>query len=448
MATTTVPEQSQALVKAESSPLFKNFADQYQLTPKAMVDTLLQTVFPHGERDPQPTWAQLAMFMSVAQQYKLNPFTRQIYAFPDKNGGVVPIVPIDGWVSLIQREKAHDGLKFTYHWDDGTNTDGPMPPKVDGKAVKIAAITAIIYRKDQQHTTEVTEFLSECFRNTNPWQTMTIRMLRHKALMQCGRYAYGLGGIYDEDEARDIIQGGELPVKFDKDAYVEKKKAELTITAEDVTDASDGLTAQKDESQKILKDLISGCKTATSINALLPKVKKAPDDLKMLLMEKAKGLGLKFDKQTGEFFDPSNVGKADSSPQDEKQAATPHAEAGEGTAAAPAQESGHSAENPDSEPESKTDITRVVAKVQDVERRKKGQKEYVLVTLHWTEGEDDIDCPVADWHRNTHHAALLASLGKIVDVDIKRNVKDEQVWYSLETIYTIGGEAFVPPAQG
>jgi hypothetical protein len=94
------------------------------------------------------------------------------------------------------------------------------------------------------------------------------------------------------------------------------------------------------------------------------------------------------------------------------------------------------------------DITRVVAKVQDVERRKKGQKEYVLVTLHWTEDGSDIDCPVADWHKNTHHAALLASLGKIVDVDIKRNVKDEQVWYSLETIYAIGGEAFVPPAQG
>src|ERR1017187_811189 len=126
MATTTAPEQSQELVKAESSPLFKNFADQYQLTPKAMVDTLLQTVFPHSDKDPTPTWAQLAMFMSVAQQYKLNPFTRQIYAFPDKNGGVVPIVPIDGWVSLIQREKAHNGLKFSYHWDDGSTTDGPM----------------------------------------------------------------------------------------------------------------------------------------------------------------------------------------------------------------------------------------------------------------------------------------------------------------------------------
>ena len=107
MATQTAPppEQTQAMTTVEKSPLFQNFADQYQMTASAMVTTLINTVFPHGDRDQKPTWSQLAMFMSVANQYRLNPFTRQIYAFPDKNGGVVPIVPIDGWVSLIQRER-------------------------------------------------------------------------------------------------------------------------------------------------------------------------------------------------------------------------------------------------------------------------------------------------------------------------------------------------------
>ena len=209
-------EQTQALQKVEKSPLFQSFAAKYELTPHAMVQTLIQTVFPHGPNDNPPTWAQLAMFMSVAQQYNLNPFIRQIYAFPDKkSGGIVPIVPVDGWVTLIQRQKEHDGEKFHYHWSDGSTTEGAVPPVTtdkEGKKLKakIAAITAVIYRKDHTHPTEVTELFDECFRPTNPWDTMPTRMLRHKAYMQCGRIAYGLAGLYDEDEAQDIIQGGTL----------------------------------------------------------------------------------------------------------------------------------------------------------------------------------------------------------------------------------------------
>ena len=48
----------------------------------------------------------------------------------------------------------------------------------------------------------VTEHLSECKRNTEPWK-MEHRMLRHKALMQCARYAFGFSGVTDEDEAAD-----------------------------------------------------------------------------------------------------------------------------------------------------------------------------------------------------------------------------------------------------
>jgi phage recombination protein Bet len=181
-----------------------------------MIQTLIQTVFPHGANDSPPSWSQLAMFMSVAQQYNLNPFILQIYAFPDKkSGGVVPIVPVDGWVTLVQRQAQHDGEKFLYHWDDGTTTEGAVPPvTVDEKqkriTARIAAITAIIYRKDHTHPTEVTELYAECYRDTGPWNGMPTRLLRHKAYMQCGRIAYGLAGLYDEDEARDIIQGGTL----------------------------------------------------------------------------------------------------------------------------------------------------------------------------------------------------------------------------------------------
>ncbi len=36
----------------------------------------------------------MAALMIVADQYGLNPFTREIFAFPDKQNGIVPVVGV------------------------------------------------------------------------------------------------------------------------------------------------------------------------------------------------------------------------------------------------------------------------------------------------------------------------------------------------------------------
>ncbi|KAF1011203.1 MAG: hypothetical protein GAK29_04983 [Acinetobacter bereziniae] len=64
--------------------------------------------------------------------------------------------------------------------------------------------TCKIYRKDREHPTVVTEYLSECQGTSEPWKKYPKRMLRHKALIQCARVAFGFSGIYDEDEAKRI----------------------------------------------------------------------------------------------------------------------------------------------------------------------------------------------------------------------------------------------------
>src|SRR5580765_7172723 len=65
--------------------------------------------------------------------------------------------------------------------------------------------TCIIYRKDRSHPTRITEYLAECTRGTDPWKSHPRRMLRHKALIQCARLAFGFAGIYDHDEGERII---------------------------------------------------------------------------------------------------------------------------------------------------------------------------------------------------------------------------------------------------
>ena len=132
------------------------------------------------------TKEQFAAFLLVANEYGLNPITREIYAFPTRGGGIQPIVGIDGWMTMANNHAAYDGITFV----DRLSDDG-----------QLVAITAQIHRKDRSHPVEVTEYLAECRQGTDPWKKWPARMLRHKAAIQAIRYAFGFSGIVDPDEA-------------------------------------------------------------------------------------------------------------------------------------------------------------------------------------------------------------------------------------------------------
>jgi hypothetical protein len=98
-----------------------------------------------------------------------------------------------------------------------------------------------MFRKDRGRPVTVTEYLSECRRGTEPWK-MQHRMLRHKALIQAARYAFGFSGIYDEDEGekiaemRDVTPQDEPPAPPPAPQAVQKQ-----IEAPAETEAEDGI---------------------------------------------------------------------------------------------------------------------------------------------------------------------------------------------------------------
>lgn len=145
-----------------------------------LVETLKATAFKGQVSD-----AQMTALMVVANQYALNPWTKEIYAFPDKNNGIVPVVGVDGWSRIINSHPQFDGIEFEQDSD---------------------SCTCIIFRKDRNRPIKVTEWMAECKRGTGPWQSHPKRMLRHKAMIQCARLAFGYGGIYDQDEAERIVE--------------------------------------------------------------------------------------------------------------------------------------------------------------------------------------------------------------------------------------------------
>jgi phage recombination protein Bet len=172
---------------AKNSVLVR-MAERFGVDAAKLHGTLKATAF-KGEVSNE----QFLALMIVADQYKLNPLTKEIYAFPDKNNGIVPVVGVDGWSRIINEHPQFNGLEFI---------DGP--PNKDGVP---EWIECIIYRKDRDHATKVREYLAECRRATGPWGSHPRRMLRHKALIQCARMAMGFVGIYDQDEAERIVEG-------------------------------------------------------------------------------------------------------------------------------------------------------------------------------------------------------------------------------------------------
>lgn len=57
--------------------------------PQELITTLRQTAFKGDASD-----AQFIALLIVANQYGLNPWTKEIYAFPDKQNGIVPVVAL------------------------------------------------------------------------------------------------------------------------------------------------------------------------------------------------------------------------------------------------------------------------------------------------------------------------------------------------------------------
>jgi len=196
-----------------SNTLVKKFADKFNFPDeKKLIDTLKATAF--KIKDGVVTDEQMSALLIVADQYGLNPFTKEIFAYPDKQNGIVPVVSVDGWSRIINQHSDMDGLEFVY-------SDEVVTDLADAKPCS-SWIECVIYRKGRSHPVRVKEFLDEVYRppvegtnqktgapykSSGPWQSHTKRMLRHKALIQCSRIAFGFVGIYDQDEAERIIEG-------------------------------------------------------------------------------------------------------------------------------------------------------------------------------------------------------------------------------------------------
>jgi phage recombination protein Bet len=186
----TLPKRNNLLAK---------FAERYSIDESKVMGILKATAFKQREGQPAATDEQMMALMIVSDQYGLNPFTKEIYAYPDKQNGIVPVVGVDGWSRIMNEHPQLDGIEFNYSAETLQHK---------GKLCHVW-IEVVITRKDRSKPIVVREYFDEVVRSVNfstPWDSHPKRMHRHKTLIQGGRVAFGFAGIYDEDEAQRIIE--------------------------------------------------------------------------------------------------------------------------------------------------------------------------------------------------------------------------------------------------
>ena len=234
--------------------LVKRFAGQYGINPGKLLITLKRTAFraAGGEIADEEMMALLV----VAEQHRLNPFTREIYAFFDRNRGIVPVVGVDGWTRIALEHPKMDSMRFRTCDSIVESTEHrPCPEWIECE----------IRQRDFAHSIAVTEFLDECYRPpfkviggkpiNGPWQTHTKSMLRHKAMIQCARVAFCFSGIYDPDEADGIaaatVYEAEV-VQSDADAL--NRELKLIAEEQETVDELPAAAVKKPESRLYMTD--------------------------------------------------------------------------------------------------------------------------------------------------------------------------------------------------
>lgn len=141
------------------------------------------------------TQADLDRLLMLSERLGLDPLNNEIYAVEaaqdaGKKKRILFVVGLDGWLKIINSHPQFDGMRFT----ESEPGDDELPLYME----------CTIFRKDRRVATSVREYMHEAHTNQGAWLTHPRRMLRHKAMVQCARACFGLGGLYEPDEAERV----------------------------------------------------------------------------------------------------------------------------------------------------------------------------------------------------------------------------------------------------
>jgi hypothetical protein len=198
--TKTEPLGNQAHQRASQLASFRLCLKRSAMSQESFISALTQTALVRLE-----TWSlpDLERLLTTSLRYGLSPTGREIFMLPDPMAEApLIVVGVDGWSRILNEHKKFAGMRFN-----------ESKEFVDGVP---AWIECTIHRWDRGAPTSVREYLCEVRGLSQAWITHPRRMLRHKAMVQCARISFGMGDVFDPDEAQKITSAKEVDASSNK----------------------------------------------------------------------------------------------------------------------------------------------------------------------------------------------------------------------------------------
>ena len=116
--------------------------------------------------------------LRLIAEYRLNPRADEIDLVQFEAGRLQVFITVNGWAKLINAHPAFCGIEFS----EASELHQGVP----------IWMGCTIYRTDRIKPIVIREYFTEMKTEHAAWQQMPRRMLRHRAMQQCARLAFGI----------------------------------------------------------------------------------------------------------------------------------------------------------------------------------------------------------------------------------------------------------------
>ena len=158
---------------------------------------------------PKYQHPHLNELLYVANRYELDPLTGEVILIIDQ-GHTRPYITMDGWMRLMNQLPHFCGVQFR----DSSELIDDLPSYVE----------CTIYRDDRVVPICIREYYQEIKQESETWLELPHRMMRHRALKQALRLAFGISTL----EQPSPYVASHPPVNADiTPKPIEKKTAQL-----------------------------------------------------------------------------------------------------------------------------------------------------------------------------------------------------------------------------
>ncbi len=202
-ATTPIVKNSGVKNVNPLAKALKKAATRLAMSPKDLTTWLSQ--YPHLSQSTQES------FLGLISEYGLNPRADELDLVQFETGCWQVFITINGWAKLINAHPAFCGIEFS----EASKLEEGVP----------VWMGCTIYRTDRIKPIAVKEYFAEMKTEHAAWQQMPRRMLRHRAMQQCARLAFGITVPECKSAGMEV-----LPSRYDIKSLIPDTKSQSALS--------------------------------------------------------------------------------------------------------------------------------------------------------------------------------------------------------------------------